>query len=291
METIFNMAWAMIKTWAMAQGCTADPTVREWVHHYFFGGGSEKALPEKYWEETKKMVIYSLRAVMNNPSWSTGATEPADHKTAPGAPEWLQWFCGLQGVVGQFNFSINEVLDEGLSVFCWDTWDFNPGAGGAYIQIPKVPGVKHWAERLGVSLEDKGKEWRVYEGDLSILNPGRAFTTRWEVFIPWEALGVSPEEGILLYDWGGNPGLPFEWLENRALERKARTLLFPPSQREGVWLDDDDGSLKYGSRILWSAENLKALILRAEKAEAIKRRDAAIVEARMRGETYVYGKS
>lgn len=223
MYFVFKMIRSFLNKFLVSQGYEGvHPLVDEWVRHYFFGGGKEKRLPKEAVPETKEAVIERLKDLGDNPNWNTGVARVGEGHS------WA-WFTSLSGVVGGFNFRLEEE-EGGLLVRCWDKWDFNSPEDAVwdeeaqeekvmctYLTLPCPPILRDKiikvAKGLGITLDtDDPGSLGVREDSLSVLNQGRAFMTRWEFFITWEELGIKDPSR---YDWGLG-GLPKSWVKAQA---------------------------------------------------------------------------
>lgn len=211
---VFNLAAVAAKLWIQSKGHWVNPLVEEWVRHYFFGGGVEKTLPPEAVKETKEAVMSSLRFLWNRPSWKIHTAHVGKFlgKNSQGQRGMESWFCNLNGVVGSFTY--NLIPEEtGVTVKCWDLWDFNTNSK-EYMEL-KVPcnlhkPIKTLAKMLSLNLEEHEELLRISEIELAKLNEGRQFYTRWEFFLTWEELKEIGMRNPNFYKWE-HGGLPIDW--------------------------------------------------------------------------------
>lgn len=240
-QMTFNLTVKAVKTWLKSQGETASPLVEEWIRHYFFGGGTEKTLPVKAIEETKKGVIKSLKALWERPSWErinlsyAGGDYEDDYK----------FFTTLSGVVGHFNYKLIPT-NKGLKVLCEDYWDFNCCSEELQIKISNSliqTAIIKIANTFDISIEKKeDNTLTIYEEELTRLNPSRAFYTKWEFFIAYEELPfMEGNHTDYIWELGGIP----KWWEQQEAMTSALTDL-------GVfWREEEIGKVFI---IMWDEE-------------------------------------
>jgi hypothetical protein len=212
---VFNLVATAAKLWIQSKGQWVNPLVEEWVRHYFFGEGVEKTLPTRAVEETKEAVKSSLRLLWMRPSWRIHTARVGKFlgKNSQGERGMESWFCSLNGVVGSFNY--NLIPEEtGVTVKCWDLWDFNTNSKECMeLKVPSTlhKPIKSLAKMLSINVEEHEELLRVSEVELATLNKGRQFYTKWEFFLTWEELGVTDPTQ---YKWE-HGGLPIDWfIEN-----------------------------------------------------------------------------
>jgi hypothetical protein len=165
-----------------AAGIYVHPTTWAFISYYFMGGSQPPTLSEADIAETRDAVIRNLKARLKDEEMSRRSLVTFVDTTK------FDWWSSLKGAIGNFNYRILVVGPDTIKVECRDTWDFNPNSH--YIELPCSPrlasAISSLAKKVGIEVfYNKNKRELIFcEKDLVKLNPGRAFTTVWEVEVP-----------------------------------------------------------------------------------------------------------
>ena len=162
-----------------AAGIYVHPTTWAFISHYFMGGSQPPTLSQADIAETRDAVIISLKAHLKDEEMSRRTSLVA-------SGDYDDWWSSLAGAIGNFNYRILAVGPDTIKVECRDTWNFNPNS--YYMKLPCPPRLagilSSLAKKVGIEVSYNGGELITREEQLAKLNPGRAFTTVWEVEIP-----------------------------------------------------------------------------------------------------------
>ena len=162
-------------------GVYVHPTTWAFISYYFMGGSQPPTLSEADIAETRDAVIANLKARLKDKGVSRRTS-----LVASGGHDAGDWWSSLAGAIGIFNYRILVVGPDTIKVECRDTWDFNPHHYD--ISLPcssRLAGIlSSLANKVGIKVSYNEGELIVCEEQLAKLNPGRAFTTVWEVEIP-----------------------------------------------------------------------------------------------------------
>jgi hypothetical protein len=129
--------------------------------------------------ETRDAVITNLKTRLKDEGVSRRTSLVA-------SGDYDDWWSSLAGAIGNFNYRILAVGPDTIKVECRDTWNFNPNS--YYMKLPCPPRLagilSSLAKKVGIEVSYNGGELITREEQLVKLNPGRAFTTVWEVEVP-----------------------------------------------------------------------------------------------------------
>jgi hypothetical protein len=143
------------------------------------GGSQPPTLSEADIAETRSAVIATLKARLKDKGVSRRTSLVA-------LVDYGDWWSSLAGAIGIFNYRILVVGPDTIKVECRDTWDFNPNHYDVSLPCsPRLAGIlSSLAKKVGIKVSYNEGELIVCEEQLVKLNPGRTFTTVWEVKIP-----------------------------------------------------------------------------------------------------------
>lgn len=143
------------------------------------GGSQPPTLSEADIAETRNAVIATLKARLKDKGVSRRTSLVA-------LVDYGDWWSSLAGAIGIFNYRILVVGPDTIKVECRDTWDFNPNHYDVSLPCsPRLAGIlSSLAKKVGIKVSYNEGELIVCEEQLVKLNPGRTFTTVWEVKIP-----------------------------------------------------------------------------------------------------------
>ena len=181
-------------------GVYVHPTTWAFISYYFVGGPTPPTLTEYDVDETRKAVKLHLKYHLKYEE-RTSLVAFVGHLSTEN-----DWWSSLAGAIGNFNYRILTVGPDTITVECRDTWDFNPSDKDLSIPCqPRLAGIlSSLAEKVGIEVFYDEGQLTVCEDELVKLNPGRAFTTVWEVEVP--TAEVVPEwatySEIVLWDEG-----------------------------------------------------------------------------------------
>lgn len=176
---MYKILAASIYTALQAAGVYIHPTTWAFISYYFMGGSQPPTLSEADIAETRDAVIRNLKARLKD--------EGVSRRTSLVAlVDYGDWWSSLAGAIGIFNYRILAVGPDTIKVECRDTWDFNPNYYDISLPCsPRLAGIlSSLANKVGIKVSYNEGELIVCEEQLVKLNPGRAFTTVWEVEIP-----------------------------------------------------------------------------------------------------------
>ena len=162
-----------------AAGVYVHPTTWAFISYYFIGGSQPPTLSEADIAETRNAVIATLKARLKDKGVSRRTSLVA-------LVDYGDWWSSLAGAIGIFNYRILVVGPDTIKVECRDTWDFNPNHYDVSLPCsPRLAGIlSSLAKKVGIKVSYNEGELIVCEEQLVKLNPGRTFTTVWEVKIP-----------------------------------------------------------------------------------------------------------
>ena len=162
-----------------AAGIYVHPTTWAFISYYFMGGSQPPTLSEADIAETRDAVIATLKARLKDKGVSRRTSLVA-------LVDYGDWWSSLAGAIGIFNYRILVVGPDTIKVECRDTWDFNPNHYDVSLPCsPRLAGIlSSLAKKVGIKVSYNEGELIVCEEQLVKLNPGRTFTTVWEVKIP-----------------------------------------------------------------------------------------------------------
>jgi hypothetical protein len=176
---MYKILAASIYAALQAAGVYVHPTTWAFISHYFMGGSQPPTLSQADIAETRDAVIISLKAHLKDEEMSRRTSLVA-------SGDYDDWWSSLAGAIGNFNYRILAVGPDTIKVECRDTWNFNPNS--YYMKLPCPPRLagilSSLAKKVGIEVSYNGGELITREEQLAKLNPGRAFTTVWEVEIP-----------------------------------------------------------------------------------------------------------
>jgi hypothetical protein len=176
---MYKILAASIYAALQAAGVYVHPTTWAFISYYFIGGSQPPTLSEADIAETRNAVIATLKARLKDKGVS--------HRTSLVAlVDYGDWWSSLAGAIGIFNYRILVVGPDTIKVECRDTWDFNPNHYDVSLPCsPRLAGIlSSLAKKVGIKVSYNEGELIVCEEQLVKLNPGRTFTTVWEVKIP-----------------------------------------------------------------------------------------------------------
>ncbi|MCA2634783.1 MAG: hypothetical protein IM507_21080, partial [Microcystis sp. M20BS1] len=160
-------------------GIYVHPTTWAFISYYFMGGSQPPTLSEADIAETRDAVIISLKAHLKDEEMSRRTSLVA-------SGDYDDWWSSLAGAIGNFNYRILAVGPDTIKVECRDTWNFNPNS--YYMKLPCPPRLasilSSMAKKIGIEVSYNEGQLTVCEEQLVKLNPGRAFTTVWEIEVP-----------------------------------------------------------------------------------------------------------
>ena len=178
---MYKILAASIYAALQAAGVYVHPTTWSFISYYFMGG-SQPTLSEVDIVETRDAVIANLSSRLKDEERAGRPTS----LVAFGGTNDGNWWSSLAGAIGNFNYRILAVGPDTIKVECRDTWDFNPNHYDISLPCPpRLAGIlSSLAKKVGIEVSYNEGELTICEKDLVKLNPGRAFTTVWEVEIP-----------------------------------------------------------------------------------------------------------
>ena len=176
---MYKILAASIYTALQAAGVYVHPTTWAFISYYFMGGSQPPTLSEADIAETRNAVIATLKARLKDKGVSRRTSLVA-------LVDYGDWWSSLAGAIGIFNYRILVVGPDTIKVECRDTWDFNPNHYDVSLPCsPRLAGIlSSLAKKVGIKVSYNEGELIVCEEQLVKLNPGRTFTTVWEVKIP-----------------------------------------------------------------------------------------------------------
>jgi hypothetical protein len=176
---MYKILAASIYAALQAAGVYVHPTTWAFISYYFIGGSQPPTLSEADIAETRNAVIATLKARLKDKGVSRRTSLVA-------LVDYGDWWSSLAGAIGIFNYRILVVGPDTIKVECRDTWDFNPNHYDVSLPCsPRLAGIlSSLAKKVGIKVSYNEGELIVCEEQLVKLNPGRTFTTVWEVKIP-----------------------------------------------------------------------------------------------------------
>lgn len=176
---MYKILAASIYAALQAAGVYVHPTTWAFISYYFMGGSQPPTLSEADIAETGNAVIASLKARLKDEDMSRRTSLVAFGGDG-------DWWSSLTGAIGIFNYRILAVGPDTIKVECRDTWDFNPNHYDISLPCPpRLAGIlSSLAKKVGIEVSYNEGELTICEEQLVKLNPGRAFTTVWEVEVP-----------------------------------------------------------------------------------------------------------
>jgi hypothetical protein len=176
---MYKILAASIYAALQAAGVYVHPTTWAFISYYFMGGSQPPTLSEADIAETRNAVIATLKARLKDKGVSRRTSLVA-------LVDYGDWWSSLAGAIGIFNYRILVVGPDTIKVECRDTWDFNPNHYDVSLPCsPRLAGIlSSLAKKVGIKVSYNEGELIVCEEQLVKLNPGRTFTTVWEVKIP-----------------------------------------------------------------------------------------------------------
>jgi hypothetical protein len=176
---MYKILAASIYAALQAAGVYVHPTTWAFISYYFIGGSQPPTLSEADIAETRDAVITNLKTRLKDEGVSRRTSLVA-------SGDYDDWWSSLAGAIGNFNYRILAVGPDTIKVECRDTWNFNPNS--YYMKLPCPPRLagilSSLAKKVGIEVSYNGGELITREEQLVKLNPGRAFTTVWEVEVP-----------------------------------------------------------------------------------------------------------
>ena len=176
---MYKILAASIYAALQAAGVYVHPTTWAFISHYFMGGSQPPTLSQADIAETRDAVIINLKARLKDEEMSrrTSLTASGDYD---------DWWSSLAGAIGNFNYRILAVGPDTIKVECRDTWDFNSNHYDLKLPCPsRLAGIlSSMAKKIGIEVFYNEGQLTVCEEQLVKLNPGRTFTTVWEVEVP-----------------------------------------------------------------------------------------------------------
>ena len=178
---MYKILAASIYAALQAAGVYVHPTTWSFISYYFMGG-SQPTLSEVDIVETRDAVIANLSSRLKDEERAGRPTS----LVAFGGTNDGNWWSSLAGAIGNFNYRILAVGPDTIKVECRDTWDFNPNHYDISLPCPpRLAGIlSSLAKKVGIEVSYNEGELTICEEQLVKLNPGRAFTTVWEVEVP-----------------------------------------------------------------------------------------------------------
>ena len=176
---MYKILAASIYAALQAAGVYVHPTTWAFISYYFMGGSQPPTLSEADIAETRDAVIANLKARLKDKGVSRRTSLVA-------LVDYGDWWSSLAGAIGIFNYRILTVGPDTIKVECRDTWDFNPHHYDISLPCPpRLAGIlSSLANKVGIKVSYNKGELIICEEQLVKLNPGRAFTTVWEVEVP-----------------------------------------------------------------------------------------------------------
>ena len=176
---MYKILAASIYAALQAAGVYVHPTTWAFISYYFMGGSQPPTLSQADIAETRDAVIISLKAHLKDEEMSRRTSLVA-------SGDYDDWWSSLAGAIGNFNYRILAVGPDTIKVECRDTWNFNPNSYNMKLPCPpRLAGIlSSLAKKVGIEVSYNGGEIIVCEEQLVKLNPGRAFTTVWEIEVP-----------------------------------------------------------------------------------------------------------
>ena len=179
---MYKILAASIYAALQTAGIYVHPTTWAFISYYFMGGSQPPTLSEADIAETRDAVIANLSSRLKDEERAGRPTS----LVAFGGTNDGNWWSSLAGAIGNFNYRILAVGPDTIKVECRDTWDFNPNHYDISLPCPpRLAGIlSSLAKKVGIEVSYNEGELTICEEQLVKLNPGRAFTTVWEVEIP-----------------------------------------------------------------------------------------------------------
>lgn len=178
---MYKILAASIYAALQAAGVYVHPTTWAFISYYFMGGSQPPTLSSADIAQTRDAVISNLKARLKDEDMSRRTS-----LVAFGGYNDGDWWSSLAGAIGNFNYRILAVGPDTIKVECRDTWDFNPNHYDISLPCPpRLAGIlSSLAKKVGIEVSYNEGELTICEEQLVKLNPGRAFTTVWEVEVP-----------------------------------------------------------------------------------------------------------
>ena len=176
---MYKILAASIYAALQTAGIYVHPTTWAFISYYFMGGSQPPTLSQADIAETRDAVIISLKAHLKDEEMSRRTSLVA-------SGDYDDWWSSLAGAIGNFNYRILAVGPDTIKIECRDTWNFNPNSYNMKLPCPpRLAGIlSSLAKKVGIEVSYNERELIICEEQLVKLNPGRAFTTVWEVEVP-----------------------------------------------------------------------------------------------------------